>query len=231
MEPETEVTKDPVLFINNESAKYVQPAVVQKSIATPIPSRFDLNLSRFTVKSLSSKHDELKTVFTRNDLPETITEVVEIPSSQSTPLVPPPDSSRRFSRLESITPDSSHPFLTPVEGSDPVLEEVEPFLDNNEFISPSVEPEDSLKMGDEHLKLFWQRNQTNSISLVLGTSSQSQVSPRKFLTMLKIIVLMIRMIYRLMILTMTILYLVEKSNMLMMKLTQKYKTKLFVKHY
>lgn len=152
MEHETEVTKDPVLSTNNGSSKYVQPTVVQESI-TPIPSRFDPNLSRFTVKSLTSKRVELKTVFTRKDLPETITEVVEIPSSQSTPLVPPPDSSKRFLRLESITPDSSHPFLTPGEGSDPVLKEVEPFLDKNEFISPSVEPGDSLKMGDGHLNI------------------------------------------------------------------------------
>jgi hypothetical protein len=153
MERETEVTKDSVLSTNNGSAKYVQPTVVQESIDTPKPSRFDPNLSRFTVKSLTSKRAELKTVFRRNDLPnfheqepETITEVVEIPSSQSTPLVPPPDSSKRFSRLESITPDSSHPFLTPVEGSDPVLKEIERLLDNNNSISTEiVTPSDPLE--------------------------------------------------------------------------------------
>lgn len=65
------------------------------------PSKIDPNLSRFTVKSLSSKRTELRVVTEKNDLPnlhvyqepkpETITEVVEIPSSKSTPLVPPPD--------------------------------------------------------------------------------------------------------------------------------------------
>jgi hypothetical protein len=65
------------------------------------PSRIDPNLSRFTVRSLSSKRTELRAVTEKNDLPtlhvyqeqkpETITEVVEIPSSQSTSLVPPPE--------------------------------------------------------------------------------------------------------------------------------------------
>ena len=96
MERETGVTKDPVLSSENESAKYVQPTVIQESKLT-----IDPNLSRFTVKSLSSKRTELRAVTEKNDLPnlhvyqkqkpETITEVVKIPSSQSTPLVPPPD--------------------------------------------------------------------------------------------------------------------------------------------
>lgn len=94
MERETEVTKDPVLYTNNGSAKYVQPTVVQESkptISPPKPSKFDPYLSRFTVKSLSSIRAELKTMSKKNDLPnlhdykeqepETITEVVEIPSS------------------------------------------------------------------------------------------------------------------------------------------------------
>lgn len=152
MERETEVTKDSVLSTDNGSAKYVQPTVVQESIVFN-PSRIDPNLSRFTVKSLSNKRAELKTVFKRNDLPnlheqepETITEVVEIPSSESTPLVPPPDSSKCFSRLESITPDSSHPSLTPGEGSDPVLEKDNTFLDNNNSISTKiVMPSDPLE--------------------------------------------------------------------------------------
>lgn len=153
MERETKVTKDSVLSADNESAKYVQPTVVQESTIVLNQSRIDLNLSRFMVMSLSSKRAELKTVFRRNDLPnlheqepETITEVVEIPSSESTPLVPPPDYSSCFSRFESITPDSSHPFLTPVEGSDPVLEEVDTFLDNNDSISSEiVTPSDPLE--------------------------------------------------------------------------------------
>ena len=95
MERETEVTKDPVLSSDYGSAKYVQPTVIQESKLI-----IDPNLSRFTVKSLSSKRTELKAVTEKNELPnlhvyqepkpETITEVVEIPSSQSTPLVPPP---------------------------------------------------------------------------------------------------------------------------------------------
>jgi hypothetical protein len=103
MNQETEVTKDPVLPSDDGSAKYVQPTVVQESKLTiaPKPSRIDPNLSRFTVKSLSSIRAELRAETEKNDLPnlhvyqepkpETITEVVEIASSKSTPLVPPPD--------------------------------------------------------------------------------------------------------------------------------------------
>jgi hypothetical protein len=138
MERETKVTKDSVLSTNNGSAKYVQPTVVQESIAHPKPSRFDSNLSRFTVKSLSIKRAELNAVFIRNNLlnlheqePETITEVVEIASSKSTPLVPLPDSLKCFSRLETIIPDSSHPSLTPVEGSDSIFDEIEACLAND----------------------------------------------------------------------------------------------------
>jgi hypothetical protein len=71
MERETKVTKDPVLSSDDESAKYVQPTVVQEPKLTiaPKPSRIDPNLSRFTVKSLSSKHAELRAVPEKNDLP------------------------------------------------------------------------------------------------------------------------------------------------------------------
>lgn len=102
MDQETKVTKDPVLPSDDGSAKYVQPTVVQKPKLTIAPksSKIDPNLSRFTVKSLSSKRTELRAVTEKNNLPnlhvhqeqklETITEVVEIASSKSTPLVPPP---------------------------------------------------------------------------------------------------------------------------------------------
>ena len=100
---ETEVTKDPVLSSNHESAKYVQPTVIQKPKLTndPKPSRINPDLSRYKVIRSSSKRTELRAVTEKNDLPnlhvyqepkpETITEVVEIASSKSTPLVPPPD--------------------------------------------------------------------------------------------------------------------------------------------
>jgi hypothetical protein len=153
MERKTEVTKDSVLSTNSGSAKYVQPTVVQESIAPPKPSRFDPNLSRFTVKSLSSKRADLhkqepETITETITEPETITEVVEIPSSQSTPLVPPPDSSKCSSKLDNHSDNCVDfiPSLTPVEGSDPVLEEVDTFLDNNDSISTEiVTPSDPLE--------------------------------------------------------------------------------------
>ena len=111
MTTETGVTKDQLL--PSGSAKYIQPTVIQishPSIA-PKPSKIK-SLSQFTVRS---NHAEFSPVTSKADLPnlhvsqkpepETITEVVEIPSSQSTPLVPPPDLSECSLRLDSH-PDS-----------------------------------------------------------------------------------------------------------------------------
>jgi hypothetical protein len=210
MKRETEVIKDSVLSTNNGSAKYVQPTVVQESkptIAPPKPSKFDPNLSRFTVKSLSSIRAELKTMSKKNDSPnlhvyqeqepETITEVVETLSSQSTPLVPPPDSPRCSSKLdnhsdfyvypipiqikersgnptpfiESIIPDSSHPSLTPVEGSDPVLEDVDISL--NDYISTEIvvdKPSDPL---DPELK----ESLLNFEKCVFDTAEECELPP------------------------------------------------------
>ena len=111
MAREAGVTKDQLL--PSGSAKYVQPTVIQdsKPSIAPKPSKIK-SLSQFTVRS---KHAEFSPVTSKDDLPdlhvsqepepETITEVVEIPSSQSTPLVPPPDLSECSSRLDSH-PDS-----------------------------------------------------------------------------------------------------------------------------
>ena len=84
------------------------------------PSRFDPTLSQFTVMR---NHAELRAVTETNDLPnlnvsreqepEIITEVVEIPSSQSTPLVPPLDFSKCSSRLDSHS-DHHVDFVDPI---------------------------------------------------------------------------------------------------------------------
>ena len=60
MEQVTGVTKDQVLPSDNGSAKYVQPSVIQESEPTiaPKPSKFDPNLSRFKVITLSSMREE-----------------------------------------------------------------------------------------------------------------------------------------------------------------------------
>ena len=109
MECETRVTKDQVLSSDNESTKYVQPTVIQKSEPTiaPKPSRIDHNFSNFMVRSnrvefsaVTTKNDSPNLYVSQEQEPEVITEVEEIPSSQSTPLVPPPDVSKCSSRLD-----------------------------------------------------------------------------------------------------------------------------------
>lgn len=111
MAREAGVTKDQLL--PSGSAKYVQPTVSQdsKPSIAPKPSKIK-SLSQFTVRS---KHAEFSPVTSKDNLPnlhvsqepepDIITEVVEIPSSQSTPLVPPPDLSESSSRPDSH-PDS-----------------------------------------------------------------------------------------------------------------------------
>ena len=162
LERETGVTKDQVLPSDNGSAKNVQPTVAQGSKPTIAhkPSRFDPTLSRFTVRSLSSIRAERRAAAKKNDLPtlhvsqerelETKTVVEEIPSSQSTPLVPPPDSSKCSSRLDSHLDhrvDFVDSLNDPIPSLDSVLKEVDPSLVGNDSISTNiVEPSDPLEL-------------------------------------------------------------------------------------
>ncbi|GKA67484.1 hypothetical protein Tco_0767401 [Tanacetum coccineum] len=79
--------------------------------------------------------------FEKDQEPETITEVVEIASSKSTPLVPPPETLPFGSPTLSLDPavESLSPSLTPSWEIDLLLEETDAFLSLDDSIPPGID--------------------------------------------------------------------------------------------
>jgi hypothetical protein len=134
-------TREPFPYDNNyhdQPPQYDTILTVQNEILKMMTTQNDFNELCLNTINLFKE-----VIRIREQEPETITEVVEIASSQSTPLVPPPDSSKCFAKFQfcecCMYYDDDDSTITIALNP------------QNKSISPSIEPEDSLKMGDEHL--------------------------------------------------------------------------------